>query len=162
MRRVYFLLVGISLFTTIVKAQRHFYATQNYAAQNGLPQSQVLGMIEDKNGYLWLGTQGGGLARFDGREFKVYTTLDGLLSNQVTGLKLDRDNNLWTLHPRGVTKFDGLHFTKFQSSESASMSTTQTWKMFEVSDTIFVLSAGNKISKVHNDSIYYWEKAAPI
>lgn len=162
MSRVYFLVFVFSLFIPILKAQDHFYVTQNYAVQNGLPQSQVLGMVEDKNGYLWVGTQGGGLARFDGREFKVYTTLDGLLTNQVTGLKLDGRDNLWILHPRGLTKFDGLHFKTFQSAESASISKTQTWRMFEVSDTIFVLSEGSNISKIYNDSIYYWEKPAPV
>ncbi len=162
MRRVYCLVFVISLFTTIIKAQSHFYTTQNYAVQNGLPQSQVLGLVEDRNGYLWVGTQGGGLARFDGREFKVYTTLDGLLTNHVTGLKIDSRDNLWILHPRGATKFDGLHFKKFQSAQPASLSATETWRMFEVRDTMFVLSGGSKISKIHNDSIYYWERSAPV
>jgi signal transduction histidine kinase len=162
MRRVCILVFVISLFTTNLEAQNHFYTTQNYAVQNGLPQSQVTAMVEDKNGYLWLGTQGGGLARFDGRDFKVYTTLDGLLTTEVTGLKIDARENLWILHPKGVTKFDGLHFKKFQFAERTSLSGTETWRMFEVRDTMFVLSAGSKISKIYNDSIYYWEKPAPV
>lgn len=38
----------------------------------------INGMIEDANGYVWLATCGGGVARFDGQNFKVYTMLNGL------------------------------------------------------------------------------------
>src|SRR4051812_39741818 len=64
-------------------SQDFLYSTRNYSAADGLPQSQITDLIEDYNGYLWMGTEGGGLARFDGREFKVYTTRDGLLANEV-------------------------------------------------------------------------------
>lgn len=158
MPRVYFLFFAISLFSNLLKAQDRFYSTRNYTAVNGLPQSQVIGMLEDKNGYLWVGTEGGGLARFDGREFKVYTTLDGLLTNQVNGLHMDKGDKLWILHPRGFTKFDGLNFTKFQSPETDPSSPTRMWRMFEIKDTLFVLSGRNRITKLYNDSIYYWER----
>lgn len=69
--------------------QESAWSVRNYSAIDGLPQSQVNMLLEDNNGYLWIGTHGGGLARFDGRSFKVYTTLDGMLSNIVTHLKLD-------------------------------------------------------------------------
>ena len=39
-----------------------------------------------------------------------------------------------------------------------SASSKQMWKMYEVGDTLFVLSARNRITKIYNDSIYYWEK----
>jgi ligand-binding sensor domain-containing protein len=54
-----------------------------------------------KTGTCGVGTHGGGLARFDGREFKVYTTLDGLLNNQIIGTQMDHQDNLWILHLRG-------------------------------------------------------------
>src|SRR5690349_5023092 len=71
------------------------YTMRNYKAVDGLPQSQVSAMVEDQNGYLWIGTMGGGLARFDGREFKVYTTLDGLLSNTINSMQIDSHQNIW-------------------------------------------------------------------
>src|SRR5687767_7747660 len=105
-----FLIVGF-LFVWIQAAMgQERYSVRSYTAIDGLPQSQVNIMLEDKNGYLWIGTQGGGLARFDGREFTVYTTMDGLLSNIINFLKLDDHHNLWIVHPRGITKFDGLSF----------------------------------------------------
>lgn len=115
-------------------------------------------MLEDKSGYLWIGTQGGGLARFDGREFKVYTTLDGLLSNQVMNIYLDSRNTLWVLHDRGITKYNGKGFTRIQDPNKAKPSGKIMWRMFNVNDTLFVLSARDRITKIYKDSIIYWEK----
>lgn len=147
------LVVGV----TSVRAQFHSYTIRNYKAVDGLPQSQVNIMLEDKNGYLWIGTEGGGLARFDGRDFEVYTTLDGLLSNIVSYLKLDEQQNLWIIHPRGITKFDGTSFKKFQQPGSHS-NMRRIRKAFELQDTLFFISAPGYLGKIHNDSVYYWSK----
>lgn len=58
-----------------------------YNIENGLPQSQVYDIVQDNNGYLWLGTQGGGIARFDGKEFQVWNEKKGLISNYIHALK---------------------------------------------------------------------------
>lgn len=42
-----------------------------YSTNNGLPQSSVYGILQAKNGFVWLAT-GNGICRFDGREWKVY------------------------------------------------------------------------------------------
>ena len=132
------------------------YALQNYSPVDGLPQSQINAMVEDHNGYVWIGTEGGGLARFDGREFKVYTTLDGLLTNFVNGLHIDQDQNLWILHARGMTRFDGLRFEKFQLPRSEYPQHLK--RICRTSDTLFVFSITGNVSKIHSDSVYYWNK----
>ncbi|MEJ7646802.1 MAG: two-component regulator propeller domain-containing protein [Chryseolinea sp.] len=157
MFRVIFLLIAFCLCTAFGYAQNSFNATRNYTAVDGLPQSQVRTIVEDKSGYLWIGTDGGGLARFDGREFRVYTTLDGLLANQVIGLCFDRHDNLWILHPRGVTKFDGFHFKKFQGSASKSKFMGRR-NMYLLQDTLFILTGEGLTGKIYRDSLYYWEK----
>ncbi len=153
------MLARISLVLFIVVANSAIaqkYSLRNFTALNGLPQSQVWAMVEDANGYLWLGTIGGGLARFDGKEFKVYTTLDGLLSNQVNSLQLDAHQNLWIVHPRGITKFDGQTFKKFPEPAGSQKFI---WKLFNLNDTIF-FQIGNQgsIGKIYNDSIISWDK----
>lgn len=157
MIRYFLLIVSFCLCFTSLSAQKDFFSIRNYTAIDGLPQSQVKGIIEDKSGYLWIGTEGGGLARFDGREFKVYTTLDGLLSNQVMGLRLDSRDNLWILHLRGVTRFDGLKFKTFQPP-LAQPKTKSLRRMYMLRDTVFILSGTGLTTKIHHDSIYYWEK----
>ncbi|MEE9350612.1 MAG: two-component regulator propeller domain-containing protein, partial [Flavobacteriaceae bacterium] len=57
-----------------------------YDLDDGLPQSQVYDIIQDTKGYLWLGTQGGGIARFDGTNFKTWNERKGLISNYIHAL----------------------------------------------------------------------------
>jgi signal transduction histidine kinase/streptogramin lyase len=133
------------------------YSIRRYTALDGLPQSQVNMVLEDKNGYLWIGTHGGGLARFDGREFKVYTTRDGLLSNIVHYLKLDSKQNLWVVHPRGISKFDGVSFKSFRPPGPPT-TLHRVRRVFEVSDSIFFVTSQGLVGKVHDDSIYYWNE----
>jgi len=63
--------------------------------QEGLPQSQVFEVLQDHAGYLWLGTQGGGISRLDGVSFETVSTRDGLPSNFVFSLLQDREKQLW-------------------------------------------------------------------
>jgi len=50
--------------------------------KDGLPQSQVLSIAEDKLGYYGR-TYGVVLARFDGKHFSVFTKEDGMRDNYV-------------------------------------------------------------------------------
>jgi signal transduction histidine kinase len=47
------------------------YFIQQYNDQNGLPQNSVNGIARDKDGFIWLATEGG-LVRFDGRKFYTF------------------------------------------------------------------------------------------
>jgi ligand-binding sensor domain-containing protein/two-component sensor histidine kinase len=59
------------------------YSFVNYSTANGLPQSQVTSIEQDHLGYLWVGTLGG-LSRFNGKEFRTFSTDDGLLNNRIS------------------------------------------------------------------------------
>ncbi len=64
---------------------------QSLTLEDGLPQSQVYAITQDEKGYLWLGTQGGGLARFDGKNFKVYNETNGIASNYINAIQSQND-----------------------------------------------------------------------
>ncbi|HEY9047062.1 MAG TPA: two-component regulator propeller domain-containing protein [Ohtaekwangia sp.] len=149
------LVVGLFLvFAKTSFAQNFLYSTRNYTAVDGLPQSQVRSLVEDKNGYLWMATQGGGLARFDGKEFKVYTTKDGLLSNDISSLLLDKHNNLWILHAHGITRFNGHSFKRFHDPKFQNPGYR---RIYERNDSIFIVAHGG-LGKIYRDSLYYWAR----
>ena len=51
-----------------------------YSLEEGLPQSQIYEIVQDDLGYIWLGTQGGGIAKFDGKDgSKAYVAVDGVV-----------------------------------------------------------------------------------
>ena len=47
------------------------YVLNNWSSAHGLPQISVLSITQDRDGFLWLGTQNG-VARFDGQRFQSY------------------------------------------------------------------------------------------
>jgi len=55
----------------------------------------VKALAEDHQGRLWIGTQGGGLACFQGGKFTSYTTANGLSNDSVLSLFEDREGSLW-------------------------------------------------------------------
>ena len=79
---------------------------QNYAIEDGLPHSQVRALLQDSRGYLWVGTLGGGLGRFDGRNFETFTTRQGLADDRVYALAEDQQGRLWIGTEHGLTIYD--------------------------------------------------------
>ena len=65
---------------------------QHFNVANGLPQSDVVDVVQDKIGYIWFATQGGGIARFDGSDFDVFSQKNGLLSNFANSFFLKNDS----------------------------------------------------------------------
>lgn len=78
-KRSFFLFLLV-FFGFHVSAQKSAYIA--YGLDDGLPQSQVRAIAHDSSGYLWIGTMAG-LSRFDGTEFKNFSTSDGLNDNQI-------------------------------------------------------------------------------
>lgn len=70
--------------------------------EEGLPQSQAGALAQDADGYLWVGTWGGGLARYNGEGFTTYQVGDGLPANRIEELLLDRAGVLWVATTLGL------------------------------------------------------------
>jgi len=70
----------------------------------------IISMVVDHDGVVWCGTWGGGLARFDGKEWRNYTMSDGMPGNHVFTLHVDQENELWIGTNKGLVNFDGKRF----------------------------------------------------
>ena len=85
-----------------------------YGIEDGLIDNRVNDLLLDRNGTLWVATQGG-LACFDGSTFQTFTTEDGLPSNRIHCLLEDRQGHLWLGTDGGVAHYDGQFFQTIQS-----------------------------------------------
>ncbi|WP_416056783.1 ATP-binding protein [Stenotrophomonas maltophilia] len=61
---------------------------------DGLPSNTVNRMAEDRYGYLWIATNDG-LARYDGRNYRIWRSEDGLRDNRIWTVLVDAQNELW-------------------------------------------------------------------
>src|SRR3954453_24157579 len=66
------------------------FVHQAWQSEQGLQENSVAAIAQTKDGYLWLGTEGG-LAHFDGIPFTIFEkhTAPGLGNNFITSLLLD-------------------------------------------------------------------------
>ena len=87
-----------------------------HSIEDGLPQSQVFSIVQDRRGYLWFGT-GDGLSRFDGLRFHNYDPEDGLPGRAITALLEDHEGRLWVGTPHGLASFDGKTFTRYSTHD---------------------------------------------
>lgn len=87
-------------------------------AYQGLKSPSVYSMLEDDRGFIWIGTLGGGVSRYDGRNFLHFTQENGLSHNVVKCMLQDSRENLWigTLGG-GLNLYDGNKFTHFTAEE---------------------------------------------
>ncbi|MCL1530879.1 ATP-binding protein [Xanthomonas nasturtii] len=61
---------------------------------DGLPSDTINELAEDRQGYLWLASDDG-LARFDGRNYRIWRMEDGLTSNVVWTVCVDTKDRVW-------------------------------------------------------------------
>lgn len=115
--RLYLLrvIVCLSLSINSLCAQQYYFSS--YSVEQGLPQSEASSVIQDSRGFLWVGTNGGGVCRFDGQKFKTLTKKQGLIDEQIKYLFEDSSKNLWFFSLRGVSKFDGKAIKNYTTKE---------------------------------------------
>ena len=81
------------------------YIHDRWTTEDGLPLDMVSGVVQTPDGYLWLATQQG-VARFDGREFKVYDALsDPAYPHKQAAALVTHGDSLWVGGSNGVALF---------------------------------------------------------
>lgn len=86
---VLLLLIGLSL-----SGQAWSTSPRHITVDDGLPTSDTYDIEQDKDGFIWVGTDVG-LAKYDGYDFEVFTSRDGLPNNDIIRISEDRRGRLW-------------------------------------------------------------------
>ncbi len=72
-----------------------------WQADDGLPGDNVTGVVQSRDGFLWIATQSG-LARFDGINLQSVALPKGRPRPIIRAMLLDRDEGLWLAEEGGV------------------------------------------------------------
>ncbi len=71
---------------------------------------------QTSDGALWFGTVQGVL-RWDGRQFRKYTTEDGLADDLIRDIVIDRAGSLWVASNSGLSRWNGNQFESYTSAD---------------------------------------------
>ena len=141
----YLFCLFLLLLTIPASAQLPVYL--HYGIEEGLPSNLVYCAEQDKEGYIWFGTDKG-LSRFDGERFKNYGVRDGLPDPEVLHLYADRKSRLWIgcFHQKPAYRTGGQFHTASTDTNLQQMSFRyQNYDFYEDSDSTLWITSGNII-----------------
>ena len=111
---------------------------------------QIFALLEDRNGQLWAGTQNG-LARWNGEDWKLFTTRDGLSENAVRAIVEDVDGNLWVgTENHGLNFFKAGKFISYQATENGLPGNDISCLYADKDDVLWVGTAGHGLARFQN------------
>jgi len=147
------LLFVVSLFAFAQLANSQLaYRFSNFNINNGLSQSSVTSIVQDKVGTIWAGTQDG-INRFDGQQFQVFTpdNTRGLESGFILSSHAAKNGFLWFGTSNGLTAFDPIQerFTTYFLSNKI------TFPVEEIAED----TAGNLYLATATRGLAFWNKS---
>jgi ligand-binding sensor domain-containing protein/signal transduction histidine kinase len=95
------------------------YMHEVWRMEDGLPSNTIAGILQTRDGYLWIGTEGGGLVRFDGVRFTVFNEQNtpAIKGSTVVPNYEDQAGNLWIGTSSGLIRYKDERFTSLTTKD---------------------------------------------
>lgn len=102
------------------------YVITQYGMEEGLPQSTVNHIIQSKDGYIWLATNGG-LVRFDGNSFTTFnrSNTPNMRFDRIIKLYEDRKGAIWITTESGMLRMKDGEFRPYLFSVGSTVSSAR-------------------------------------
>ena len=125
------------------------YVANSWSIQDGLPQISVLAITQDRDGYIWVGTQNG-LARFDGVHFTSYTpdTETQLPGIWIRALLLDRNGKLWIGTYKGLAVYADGRFVSIPPADMVAHPALDVFALAQAADGTIVAATSDGVMRV--------------
>lgn len=82
-----------------------------------LGKSQILALVRDRDGNLWIGTDSGSVLRWNGRGLAQLDANENDVNNAITGLLEDREGNIWIGRTNSLERLRDSHFLTYSQPE---------------------------------------------
>ncbi|WMB74572.1 EAL domain-containing protein [Shewanella oncorhynchi] len=128
--------------------------SQSFGVPEGLSQSTVTSIVQDNDGYIWIGTFNG-LNRFDGKNFKHFYANDtrtGLPSSFIRSLLIDDKGILYVGTDSGLVVYDKLQ--ESFSQYGLSVKSSPVWSL-NSSDKSLIVGTNKAIIDINNKEKTY-------
>src|SRR5579872_127912 len=145
------------------------YIQTAWTSETGLPQNSVHAIAQTRDGFVWFATEEG-LARFDGRQFRVYDRRNSklLASNYIGALCASRDGSLCIGTDSGLNHYFPSSLAQSVGDRAALSGTfaTLTTKdglagndisaLYEAADGSLWVGTGEGLSRIQGGKIETW------
>jgi ligand-binding sensor domain-containing protein len=128
-----------------------------YTSEDGLSQQVVRAVVQDIDGFIWVGTEDG-LNKFDGYDFKIYRSIrsdsSSLPDNFIYSLTPASDGGIWVgTNSGGLAKYnkttDSFKSYQHDPNNIASLSSNRVETIFEDADGIVWIGTGTSTGGLH-------------
>lgn len=148
-----FLIISILIFSNnVIYGHTHNFIFDHLGVEDGLSETNVKKIIEDKNGFLWIATQSG-LNRYDGYNFKVYHEIPGdtnsLIHNNITDLFIDSNDRLWV----GTSEGLNIYNQKMENFKRIDIPDYNIMSITECKKNIIWIGTSNGLYKYQNNHL---------
>jgi len=126
-------------------SQFQVFNIQEY--QSIIPRPQIMDIEQDKQGNIWVAAFGGGVSRYDGATWQVFTSADGLPSDNARIIYLDREGNPCVITDKGVSTFNGTNWQTLTTEDGLPAGEIRTVATDDAGNLWFG-SAGGKIKRI--------------
>lgn len=146
------LAAGWSAHSQTASHRANDYLIHVWSSEEGLPQNSVNCLAQTRDGYLWVGTRSGGLARFDGTRFVTFNqqSTPELKDVEIESLSVDSRGSLWvTEGNESIASLAGGQFRLAREPDAAPR-----WHALQIpivaedDNAVFFAAYGNAVFRV--------------
>lgn len=116
----------------------------------GISGVRVRNVFRDRDGALWIGTEGKGAFRLNGGHLAHYSTQEGLVNNFVRAFLQGRDGSVWIATDEGVSCWRPQRIASFRVSDGLAYFSTRSLLQDRRGDIWIGTDQG--LSRLHDDS----------
>ncbi len=125
-----------------------------------LSRNDIISLADDAenpNDILWVGTEGGGLNKFDKHTGHIirYTMHDGLPNNVINGILFDKERSMWLSTNHGICTFNPVtHESKlYDLNDGLQGNEFDRFKYFQSSDGMMFFGGVNGVNAFYPDKL---------
>jgi len=120
------------------------FRLKNFSTTDGLSQSSVIAIHQDKFGQMWFGTRDG-LNKYDGSRFTVYrnniSDKYSISNNDVLSIEEDNSGKIWVGTYNGLNCYDPVsnRFTRYLTTKvNHTINNSAVWSLREIGNEIWI------------------------
>jgi ligand-binding sensor domain-containing protein len=153
--RLYFTYIFVTVFTIgspgVVAQEPDHNAGISDVRQSEQISEYVREVYQDREGVFWFGTNGDGVARYDGESLTYLSVEQGLAGSAIRGILQDPGGAQWFATNDGVSRYESGRFTNYKVEDG--LSSNSVWSIMQ--DSSGVIWVGTHSGVCYYDGVSF-------